>query len=166
MSKKQNKWNQIPSEPPPQLFTGQKERDLAKHISDEVIEKIIGQPLVYYPLDIERTDFHSLYGEAIKKSFLPPIRVYGLVEFEDEGTNHADSFGVEKRTKLKVHFNKRRLTEDQNLFVTTGDVLEYNQIFYEIVSLSEPKQLFGRADTKTEVMAECNRIRWGTFNAE
>ena len=76
-----NKWSQ-PDAPPPPLFTGKKERDLVKQVNDELIERVIGQTVVYYPIDINTTNFHSLYGEAIKKNFLPPVRVHALVEFE------------------------------------------------------------------------------------
>jgi hypothetical protein len=164
MSNKNNKWS-VPETPPP-LFTGQKERDFAKQVSNEIIEKIIGQPIAYYPVDLDRTNFHSLYGEAIKKTFLPPLRVYVLVEWEDPGSRAEDGFGVEKRTKLQLHFHKRRLTEDQNLFVREGDFIEYNQIYYEIVSLAEPRQLFGQGNHKLEVTANCVRARSGTFDSK
>ena len=72
-----NEWNQ-PSAPPPPLFLGKKERDLVKQVNDELIERVIGQTIVYYPIDIERTNYHDLYGEALKKTFLPPVRVYAL----------------------------------------------------------------------------------------
>ena len=56
-----NKWSQ-PDSPPPPLFTGKKERDLVKQVNDELIEKVIGQKIVYYPIDVDRTNFHDLYN--------------------------------------------------------------------------------------------------------
>ena len=80
-----NKWSQ-PDNPPPPLFIGKKERDLVKQVNDELIERVIGQQVVYYPISINKTNFHPLYGEAIKKTFLPPVRVYALIEWEGETT--------------------------------------------------------------------------------
>ena len=54
-----NKWEQ-PAQPPPPLFTGKKERDLVKQVNDELIERVIGQAIVYYPIDVDRTNFHPL----------------------------------------------------------------------------------------------------------
>ena len=65
-----NKWSQ-PTNPPPPLFIGKKERDLVKQVNDELIERVIGQQVLYYPISLEHTDFHSLYGEAIKNPFVP-----------------------------------------------------------------------------------------------
>ena len=63
----QNKWSQ-PGAPPPPLFTGKKERDLVKQVNDELIERVIGQQVLYYPISLDHTDFHPLYGEAIEKT--------------------------------------------------------------------------------------------------
>jgi len=132
----------------------------------KIMEKMLGQACLYYAIDVERTDFHPLYGEAINKTFLPPVRVFVLLEWEDPGYTGEDEFGPERRTKVTVHFHKRRLTEDQNIFVRVGDFLEYGDNYYEIVSLSEPKQLFGQTDYKLEIAAKCVRARSGVFNAK
>ena len=80
-----NKWQQ-PDAPPPPLIIGEKERNLVKQVNDELIERVIGQQIVYYPISLESTNFHPLYGEAIINTFLPPVRVYALVEWEGETT--------------------------------------------------------------------------------
>ena len=159
-----NKWSQ-PDAPPPPLFTGKKERDLVKQVNDELIERVIGQTIAYYPIDVQTTDFHSLYGEAIHKNFLPPIRVQVLVEFEGINTKFENSIGLDKETNITVHFHKRRLTEDQDLFVREGDFVVYGKFFYEIVSLSEPRPLYGQVDHLLEISAKCIRAREDLFDA-
>ncbi len=151
--------------PPPPLFTGKKERDFVKQINDELIERVIGQVIVYYPIDLETTNYHPLYGESYQKTFLSPIKVNVLIEWEGIKTT-TTKFGIDKRPSIKIHFHKRRLTEDQNLFVREGDFIRYGDSFYEIVTLNEPKQLFGQTDHKFEIEAECVKAREGVFNAK
>ena len=158
-----NKWSQ-PAHPPPPLFLGEKERNLVKQVNDELIERVIGQQILYYSISLEHTNFHSLYGEAIRKTFLPPIRVYALVDWEGHETT-TTGYGVDRRSSLSIHFNKRRLTTDQDLFVREGDFVLYGSLHYEIVSLAEPKQIFGQVDHKMEIMAKCIRARKGLFDA-
>jgi|TARA_R110000824_G_scaffold11540_7_gene50432 hypothetical protein len=160
-----DEWTQ-PDAPPAPLFTGKKERDLVKKVNDELIEKIIGQQVLYYPIDIENTNFNELYGEAIEKSFLPPVRVYALVELNEFGTKYSDNIGLDKEAKITVNFHKRRLEEDQNLYVREGDFILYGQTFYEIVILNEPRQLFGQIDNRFEISAICVKAREGLFNAD
>lgn len=158
-----NKWKQ-PTQPPPPLFTGKKERDLVKQVNDELIERVIGQQVLYYPIDLTRTNFHDLYGEAIEKTFLPPVRVYALVEWDGIKTK-TDNIGLDKEASITIHFHKRRLTEDQDLYVREGDFVLYGKIYYEIVTLAETMQMFGQIEHKMEVMAKCVRAREGLFDA-
>jgi hypothetical protein len=158
-----NEWEQ-PASPPPPLFLGKKERDLVKQVNDELIERVIGQTIAYYSIDIERTNFHDLYGEALTKTFLPPVRVNALVEFDGITTKYSSNIGLDKESSITIHFHKRRLTEDQDLYVREGDFVLYGDILYEIVTLSEPKQLFGQIDHKLEISAKCIRAREGLFD--
>ena len=154
-----------PTAPPPPLFTGKKERDLVKQVNDELIEKVIGQQILYYPIDLETTDFHNLYGEAIEKTYLPPVRVYALVELTDFSTEYMDGVGFDKTWEINVHFHKRRLEEDQNMYVREGDFVLYGDYYYEIVKLVEPRKLFGQVDYSFEISARCRRARKGLFDA-
>ena len=154
-----------PTQPPSPMFFGDKEKNLVKQINDEIIERVVGQQVLYFPIDVESTDFHPIYGEAIEKNFLHPIRVFALVEYQGVETTDMESIALDKATKIKVNFHKRRLTEDQNLFVREGDFVRFGEIFYEIVKLLEPKILFGQPETRFEVGAECIRARDGLFNA-
>tara|TARA_R110002020_G_scaffold334313_1_gene549635 strand:- start:1092 stop:1580 length:489 start_codon:yes stop_codon:yes gene_type:complete len=154
-----------PTEAPPPLFFGKKERDLVKQVNDELIEKIIGQQILYYSIDLARTDFHELYGEAIEKTFLPPVRVYALVEYTEFATSYMDNVGVDKTWEINIHFHKRRLEEDQNMYVREGDFVLYNDNYYEIVKLVEPKLLFGQAGHEFEIAGRCRRARKGLFDA-
>lgn len=158
-----NKWNK-PAAPPPPMFFGKKEKDLVKQVNDEIIERVVGQQVLYFPIDIEHTNFHDLYGEAIEKTFLPPVRVYARVEYGGVETKFIDNVGIDKDTPLKVMFHKRRLTEDQNLFVREGDFVRFGSYYYEIVKLLEPKILFGQEDTQFEIVAECIKARQGNFD--
>jgi hypothetical protein len=106
-----------------------------------------------------------LYGEAIKKTYLPPIRIYALVEFTDYSTDYLESAGIDKTWEINVHFHKRRLEEDQNMYVREGDFVLYNKYYYEIVSLKEPKLLFGQATKEFEIVGRCRRARKGLFDA-
>jgi len=161
----ENKWSK-PASPPPPLFLGEKERNLVKQVNDEIIERVIGQQVLYFPIDIDRTNYHPIYGEAIEKTFLHPVRVYALVEYGGLETDFLDGIGVDKHETITINFHRRRLTEDQNLFVREGDFVRYGQAFYEINRLIEPKQLFGQIEHQFEIIAKCMDAREGLFDSE
>ena len=169
MASEKDKWKQ-PDSPPPPLFLGEKERELVKQVNDEIIEKIVGQQVLYYPIDMERTNYHPLYGEAINKTFLPPVRVYALVEYV--GSDRVQQkYGFDNLYNINVHMHKRRLVEDQDLFVRLGDFLQYDDMHFEIIDVFEPRYLFGQdsaftsTETSVEVTAVGKQARRGLFDA-
>jgi hypothetical protein len=157
----QNKWSQ-PEQPPPPMFLGKKERDLTKQVNDELIERVIGQTIIYFPLSIEETNFHPLYGEAINKTYQRPILIKALIKWEGEET-YTSTYGLDKSNNITINFHRRRLTEDQDLFVREGDVIFYGLRFFEIVKLKEPRLLFGQVEQKFEIQAICKGVREGFF---
>lgn len=157
-----NEWSQ-PASPPPPLFTGKKEKDFVKQVNDEIIERVVGQTILYYPVSLEHTQFHEMYGEAVQKNFLNPIRIYAMVKYESE-TTKTTPMGVDRIEKISISFHKRRLTEDQDLFVREGDFVQYGSHFYEILTLKEPIWLYGQVESKFEITAECVRAREGLFD--
>jgi hypothetical protein len=159
-----DEWDR-PKSPPPPLFLGKKERDLVKQVNDELIEKVVGQQILYYSIDMETTNFHDLYGEAVEKTFLAPVRIYALVEYTDFSTSYMDSFGIDKSWEILIHFHRRRLEEDQNMYVREGDFVLYNSNYYEIVKLVESRLLFGQTNQEFEISATCKRARKGLFDA-
>ena len=153
-----------PEAPPPPLFLGEKERNFVKQVNDEIIERVIGQTITYYPMSREHTNY-NLYGEAIQKTFLSPIKVQALVEWEGSKTE-TKVFGIDRITTLKVNFHRRRLVEDQDLYVREGDFILYGDTFYEIITIAETKNLFGQVDHKFEIIAKCTKARESVFNAK
>ena len=159
-----NKWEQ-PDSPPPPLFLGEKERNLVKQVNDELSDRVIGQAIAYYPISLEDSEFNSTYGEAINKITLPPVRVYAYVIVDNEQTN--EKFGYEYINSLTVNFNRRRLLEDQDLYVRTGDFIQYGELFYEIVrTYNDTRFYFGQVEHKFQVSAECVRARRGIFKVK
>jgi len=159
-----NKWTR-PANPPPPLFLGEKERNLVKQVNDELLERVVGQQILYLPISMEYTNFHPLYGEAIDKSFLPPVRIYALVEFESITTT-TENYGLDKNNHITVKFHERRLHEDQDLCVREGDYVQYGNHFYEIVTLTEGRQLFGQVDHLFQIEAHCIKTRKGLLDLE
>lgn len=163
MAKENITWNR-PAAPPPPMFFGKKERDFVKQINDEVTECIMPQVIIYYPISVKNSNFHELYGEAIEKTYLPPVRVATRVYWDEGRVTTTEKHNIDSESRITVRFQKRRITEDLDLFVRQGDIIFYGNQFYEIQKTAEPDELFGQADFRFEVTAECLRVRGGQFD--
>ena len=94
---------------------------------------------------------------------LPPVRVYAYVIVENEQSN--EKYGYEYKTKLTVNFHRRRLVEDQDLFVRPGDFVQYGEQYYEIVrTYNNTRYYFGQVEHIFQVSAECIKSRRGNFH--
>ena len=93
---------------------------------------------------------------------MPPIKVNALIKWDGHETI-TSTYGVDKQTKLTVNFHRRRLTEDQDLYVREGDFILYASQYFEIVKLVEPRLLFGQQEHKFEITAQCINARQGIF---
>ena len=146
----------------PTMFVGDQEKDFAKQIGDEVNERIVNHFVIYYPLDYNKTQWHPIYGESLVKKFKSPVKVPALIAYDGIKSEN-NIFTLDKVTSIKVHFPKRRLSEDLEGEVREGDFVLYGRNFYEIVKLDEPKRVYGAIDKKVEVEAICKKARKGTF---
>jgi len=153
-----------PTNPPPPMFFGEKERNYVKQIGDELTEHIMPQVILYYPVSVKHSNFHELYGEAIEKTYLPPVRVATRVYWEEGRVTTTEKHNIDSESRILVKFQTRRITEDQDLYVRQGDIVFYGNQFYEIQKIGEPRELFGQADQRFEIVADCFSVRGGQFD--
>ena len=163
----QNRWTQ-PLQPPPPLFVGAAERNFVKQINDEVIEKVIGQQILYFPVDVDRTNY-NFYGEALEKNFLSPVRAYCLTAYMDSERVQG-VYGYDNVRMIESRFNDRRISQDQDLFLRIGDFVQYDETFFEIIDVAaSAKNLFGQdtgfADGYMQSRSiTCREARLGLFD--
>ena len=163
MANKPNKWIQ-PDAPPGPIFTGQKTLDLAKQVSDEIIEQVFNQSILYYSIDMEKSRFNQ-YNECIEKTFLPPIRVFTRMVWNGKLTE-VTVFGLDAKSSILIHYHKRRLIQDQDIYVREGDFILYGNQHYEVVVINEPKLLYGNIDDKAEIEVKAIKARTSLFDAQ
>jgi len=160
-----NKWSQ-PTAPPSPLFTGQKERDFVKRVNDEIQERIIGQSVLYFPIDIENSPRDDVYNESIDKLFKSPVQCYAAVEWLKSETYYEAGVAIDQKAKITVKFERRRLNEDKNLNVAVGDFLKYGELYFEIKKITTVNELFGQQNQKYEISCDCIQARKGLFDGK
>ena len=70
------------------LFGGARDISLFRHINRELINELIDTRCDVYKHSIFDTK-ENLYGEALRKVFLPGVRIAGLIEKNGAQTNGA-----------------------------------------------------------------------------
>lgn len=130
-------------------------------INRQLIQRVIGEEVIYYAISLKNTEVKRLYGEAVKKTASAPVRINALVKYENPNTRSMD-FGMDAVFNLEVYFHNKELTE-RNVKPTEGDFIEYGGIFFEITSVTQPQLVYGQIENKIMTKCVCITSREGQF---
>ena len=112
------------------LFTTQRDISLFRHLNRELLWDIITQQCVYYKLQLEETKV-NIYGEASGAKFYnPPVILNTLIARDDQNQPVSD-LGVDFNWNIEFRFFRDDLV-DANLVPEVGDIIMYNEGYYEV----------------------------------
>lgn len=144
------------------IFRSNKDIEFIIKINQELIEKVIGEKVTYYPISKKFSEV-NFYNESRKKIFDPPVEVYALVNWKDQDVK-TSKFGQDVVYNLDVSILKKHLL-DINLEPTEGDMIEYDDVKFEITSITSPMQIFGKAGHDIGYLLKCRSVRQGSFDS-
>ena len=142
------------------LFRSRKDIQYVKRITQELIEKVIGEKVTYYAISDEHTE-DNFYGEAQEKIFDPPISIYCLVEWQEQEP-FTNEYGQDLIYNMKL-FISDVTTQKANIKLVEGDMVEYDDKKFEIVNITEPQQIFGKALETMGKTIVCRSVRESSF---
>lgn len=125
------------------LFGSQKDFNvLSTHISREILKDIVEQEVGYYKLSLVDTQA-NLYGEALEKVYLNPVKLNCLITRGDQ-VIRVDDFGPDLGREASFAFLRQDLV-DKVVVPEVGDIVEWHNDFYEVDVVRE-NQLFLGSD--------------------
>lgn len=124
------------------LFGRQRDINLFTTIARELVGDVITQQCSFYKYIIEKTVI-NIYGEAAEdKYFEGPILFNCLIERPDQEFPESD-MGVDFNWGLTFKFLREDLVDAQ-LVPEVGDIIMYNNGYYEVESTNSNQYLFGK----------------------
>lgn len=143
------------------LFITDREVNFINLINKELIQKVIGEVIDYYAIDLKRSKVDDLYNEATQKVWSPPVQVNALVDY-DNPQSESKSEGVDSKYTLNVYLHQQEL-QDRNVQPREGDFVEFGEIFYEVASATQPQLIFGQVNNMMMTKLTCVVSREGQF---
>lgn len=123
------------------LYGGSRDISLFRHINKELINNIIQQSVGYYKISLDKTT-SNLYGESISKTYNDPILINCLIE-RISPTWTETEFGADMAQDITVRF-LRDILMDINLVPEVGDVMLWQENYYEIAGTIENQLVVGK----------------------
>lgn len=123
------------------LFGSSRDALLIKHISKEVISDIISVEIAFFKLSLIDSNV-TIYQESTSKKYFDPVRLFCLVLKEDISMDDQDT-GMQVNQLVTFNFLRDDL-KDIDLVIETGDVIKFNEKYFEIDNTVENQYWFGR----------------------
>ena len=147
------------------FFIPQKEFDLINAMNEELIDDIVGQYVDVYKVNIENTN-ENVYGESTTKYYDIGFRVNCLINY-NEPEIVQEEWGADKRGSIEMYFQRENLSSGSlNFFPEIGDIVNWNDMYWEIGSVTEPQLFAGNTEFKHNIVAKANKSRLSSLQIE
>ena len=144
-------------------FVQQKDLAFFEKISKELVDVVVQTTVEIFKLSISESRT-NLYGESLGKSYLPSVQCACMIE-RDESVIDYEGFGFDRSQNAEFRFNRATLAE-KNLFPEIGDIVDWNDIYWEINGTTEPQLFAGHPNFKHQIKATAHRSRLSSLQIE
>jgi len=134
------------------IFGRQRDRELVKHFSKEVLHNILDTPVLIFKPYLTKTNV-NLYGEgaAGDKNWRPGVVLHATIERGEKEWSSND-FGVDVDQKGTFSFlnediwsiSKAGSAEEAGFALEVGDLIYYDSSYWEIDTTTQDQYLHGR----------------------
>ena len=147
------------------FFTPQKEIDIIDTMNEELIDEIIGQSVDIYKVSIDNTD-ENVYGESTTKYYEVGFRVNCLIQFNEPEITQ-DEFGADTNATIEMYFQRENLSSGSlNFYPEMGDIVDWNDFYWEINGTTEPQLVAGHPEYKHQVRASAHYAKLSSLQIE
>ena len=146
------------------FFVPQKEINLFDVMNEELIDEIVGQAVDIYKVEIDETTA-NVYGESTTKYFGKGFRVNCLINFTEPTIEITDGLGSDLNTAIEMYFHRTSLDE-AGFYPEIGDIVDWNDFYFEINSTTEPQLIAGNPNFKHQIKATAHRMRISSLQIE
>lgn len=123
------------------LYTSKRDAGFLLGVNREILHGFSSVEVGVYKLDLENTQT-NIYEESNNKTYKPAVRVFALIRF-DQKTAASDDLGTDFQRLLGVGFLRADL-KDANLYLEEGDIIEYDDAFFQVDIVSTTNYWSGR----------------------
>lgn len=123
------------------LFGSGRDFDLLVNINRELVHDLVEQEILYHKLSLEDTEV-NLYGESLSKSFWNAVKLNCLITRGDQVIDIAE-FGPDLGREASFAIIRRDL-EDVSILPEVGDIVQWQNDFYEVDTVRENRLFLGR----------------------
>jgi hypothetical protein len=144
-------------------FVSDRDVSFFKGIARELVDDVIQNALVLFKINLNETKI-NIYGESMNKTWYPGVEVFGLIDKEPETTTY-EGFGADTNQSITFKLD-RWMLEEKSIYPEVGDVIFWNQSYFEIDNTSEIQMAGGQTYNNFSVVCSTFMVSKSSLNIE
>jgi hypothetical protein len=145
-------------------FVSERDFRLFQHFNAELITDIVDVPVVLYKI-IQDAIAVNIYGESTNKTRYRGIQLHSLVKYP-KTQDTSEGFGFDT-SQQNVEFRfQRKLLQDVDVYPDIGDIIGFNENYYEIDIIQEAQLVAGKPSFNQSVLCIAHLTRRSSLNIE
>lgn len=145
-------------------FVTQRDYEFIQHITREMIDETMDVGVVLYKIVLDSVRV-NLYGESITKPRYTPVKVNAVVNYNKNAATSGEGFGLEQQQRVDFRF-ARRMLQEVNVYPEIGDIVGYNNHYYEINNITETQLIAGKPNFNTAIICVAHLTRRTSIDIE
>ena len=137
--------------------------ELFKSFAREVVDDVVQNTAVLFKVNLNETKI-NLYGEAINKTWYPGVELNVLINKSGQTAGY-EGFGADTSQNVEFRFD-RWMLEEKNTYPEIGDVIYFDNSYYEIDNTTEVQFVGGLPSNNFSVVCSTFMVRKSALNIE
>ena len=135
--------------------------ELFKSFAREVVDDVVENIAVLFKVNLNETKI-NLYGESTNKTWYPGVELNVLINKSTQIAGY-EGFGADTSQNVEFRFD-RWMLEEKNTYPEIGDVIFFDQSYYEIGNTTEVQFVAGLPSNNFSVVCETFMVRKSSLN--
>lgn len=145
-------------------FVTQRDYEFIQHITRELIDETMDVGVILYKIVVEFAKV-NIYGESASKPRYNPVKVNAIVNYNKNTVMAGDGIGTTQEQRVDFKF-ARRMLQEVNTYPEIGDIIGYNNHYYEINNIQETQLIAGKPGFNTAIICVAHLTRRTSIDIE
>ena len=137
--------------------------ELFKSFAREVVDDVVQNIAVLFKVNLNETKV-NLYGEATNKTWYPGVQLNVLINKSGQTAGY-EGFGADTSQNIEFRFD-RWMLEEKGIYPEIGDIVFFDQSYYEIDNTTEVQFVGGLPSNNFSVVCSTFMVRKSSLNIE
>ena len=144
-------------------FISDKDVTFFKGIAREIVDDVIQNIVVLFKINLNETKV-NIYGESLNKTWYPGIQLNALIDKQPQSATY-EGFGSDVNQSIEFRFD-RFMCEEKNSYPEIGDVINFNESYYEIDNVVETQFAGGQPYNNFSIVCTGFAVSKSALNIE